>query len=176
MFVFQCGKDPFWALELYWQQKEYDKAEQGLLKALELRKQSLGTNHPDYISSMRMLGSLYLMKNEWQKGIDVLMKTEDLLHQNLLRNFSVLSEKEKGKAIEEVMGFHEIMNNAATSALDHTALIEHNLNSTLLLKSLALASTRGVLDAVRNSSDKEVQQLVRQWEDGKNPTADPDDS
>lgn len=159
--VFNQGR-----LDIY--KKQFERAEHNFLKALELRKQSLGVNHPDHITTMRMLGSLYLMKNEWQKGIDVLIKTEDLLHQNLLKNFSVLSEKEKGRAVEDVMAYHEIMNNAAASSPGDTSLIRHNLNSTLLLKSLALASTRGVLDAVRSSSDKEVQQLVKQWEDSKN--------
>ncbi|MDB5222417.1 MAG: Tetratricopeptide 1 repeat-containing protein [Chitinophagaceae bacterium] len=154
--------------QLHLYKKEYDKAEAGFIKALDLRRSSLGINHPDYISTLRMLSSLYFIKEDWRKGIAVAINTEKLLQQNLLRNFSVLSENEKSKAIEDIIGFHEIMNIAAIEVPGNSMLIEHNLNSALLLKSLALASTSNVLNDVRNSSDREVQQLVKQWQDSKN--------
>jgi CHAT domain-containing protein/tetratricopeptide (TPR) repeat protein len=149
-------------------QMKYGEAEQLYLQAIERRKKLLGDDHPLTADTENDLALLYMNMKQYKKAEPLFLVSSRIVTQNLMTTFPVLSEKEKGNYINENLFFNEcnnsfLYNNPAAS----TAIINNNIDLQLFFKSLSLADTRNMLDAVRNSKDSSLQRLIGNWQTAK---------
>lgn len=141
------------------------EAEQLYLQAIERRKKVLGEYHPLTAETENDLALLYTNLKQFKKAEPLLLGSSNKTMQSLLATFPVLSEKEKADFINENLFFNDcnnsfVYNNPAASA----AVINNNLDLQLFFKSLSLADTRNMLDAMRGSNDASVKKLVGDWQ------------
>ncbi|MFN8290135.1 MAG: CHAT domain-containing tetratricopeptide repeat protein [Chitinophagaceae bacterium] len=153
-------------------QLKLKEAEQLYLQAIERRKQQLGENHPLTAETENDLALLYMNLKQFKKAEPLLLTSSRVTTQHLLNTFPVLSEKEKGDFINENLFFNEcnnsfLYNNPGASA----AVINNNLNLLLFFKSLSLADTRNMLEAIRNSHDTALQRMIAGWQSVKSTLA-----
>lgn len=148
-----------------WKLKE---AELLYLQAIERRKKQLGENHPLTADTENDLALLYMNLKQYKKAEALLLASSRVTVQHLLSTFPVLSEKEKADFINENLFFNDcnnsfLYNNPAASA----NIVNNNLNLQLFFKSVSLADTRNMLDAMRNSSDGVIKKLIGDWQAAK---------
>ena len=150
-------------------QQQYDKAEALYLEAIRLRKKLLGETHPLCSDSENDLGLLYVDMKAYKKAEPLFLLSSNIVLQNIVNTFSILSEKEKGKFLDYNRSIIESNNSFLyNSPTPSAATIENNYNLELGFKSLALADTKNMLESVRNSKDINVQRKFNQWVTDKN--------
>lgn len=154
---------------LYTKTGKYDKAEELFLQALDMRKKILGENHSDYLKSLNDLVAHYLLTGQYAKAEPFFIEATAGTIQSLRRTFAVLSEKEKGNYLSNRVKLMDAGNSFLFNAPQKTeALLLSNFNALLFFKSLALADTRHMLQAVRNSNDTVVRNTYNKWLTCKN--------
>lgn len=148
---------------------QYAKSEALYLEAVTLRKAILGSNHPNSSESQNDLGLLYTHMGQYKKAEPLFLASSQILLQNITSTFAILSEKEKGKFLDYNRSLVESNNSFLYNyPTPSDAAIENNYNLELGFKSLALADTRNILEAVRNSKDSAVKRKLNQWIANKN--------
>lgn len=141
------------------------ESEQLYLQAIERRKKQLGESHPLTADSENDLALLYMNTGQFKKAEPLLLTSSKITMQHLVRTFPVLSEKEKGDFINENLFFNDCNNSFLYNyPAASTNIINNNLNLQLFFKSLSLADTRNMLDAVRNSNDPELKKMILGWQ------------
>ncbi len=78
----------------------YAKAEPLYIEAKNIREIVLGKEHPSYASSLNNLAVLYYDQGLYAKAEPLFMEANSILLDNMDLNFSLLSEKEKGKYLK----------------------------------------------------------------------------
>lgn len=146
-------------------QVKLPEAEQLYLQAIERRKKVLGENHPRTADAENDLALLYMNMKQYKKAEPLLLGSSNKTMQNLPQVFTVLSEKEKADYISENLFFNDCSNSFLYNyPAASPAIINNNLNLQLFFKSLSLADTRNMLDALRNSKDEQVRKLAEEWQ------------
>lgn len=154
---------------LYVKMGKIDKAEELFVQSLDLRKKLLGENHSDYIKSLYDLTALYTSSGQYEKAEPVLIEATSGTIQNLRKNFAVLSEKEKGNFLANKITLIDAGNSFLFNVQKKPAsVLASNFNMLLFFKSLSLADTRNMLQAVRYSKDTSVQKTFNSWQTCKN--------
>ena len=150
-------------------QQQYSKAEALYLEAIRLRKKLLGDAHPLCSDSENDLGLLYTDMKEYKKAEPLFLTSSNIVLQNIVNTFSILSEKEKGKLLDYNRSIIESNNSFLYNCPNPSvAAIENNYNLELGFKSLALADTRNMLESLRNSKDSSIKRKFNQWVADKN--------
>lgn len=149
-------------------QVKYAEAEQLYLQSIARRKKQLGENHPLTADTENDLALLYMNMKQYKKAEPLFLGSSRKTTRNLLNSFPVLSEKEKAGYISENLFFNDcnnsfLYNNPGASP----AIVNNNLDLQLFFKSLSLADTRNMLDAMRNSRDPELKKRVGEWQSVK---------
>ncbi len=144
----------------------YDKAETYYRQALALRKKILGDNHPLCADTENDLGLLYMDMGLYEKAAPHLRLSSKIMMQNLLNGFSVLSEKEKSNLVNYNATF-TACNNSLLYRSQNAAFVYNSLDLQLFYKSVSLADTRNMLEALRESKDSSIRQLFTKWQANK---------
>ena len=145
-----------------------EKAESFHLQSNSIWKKRFGPEHPSYASSVSNLALLYQYMDKYEQAEVLLTAYKNIEINNLLKVFTVLSEKEKGN----YLGNNLALNNSNNSFLylypkAGSSFYQSNFNLQLFLKSLSLSDTKNALDALRNSSDTTTQNLFIRWKTAK---------
>lgn len=149
-------------------QMKLKEAELLYLQAIERRKKQLGENHPLTADTENDLALLYMNMKQYKKAESLLLTSSRVTVQHLLNTFPVLSEKEKADFINENLFFNDCNNSFLYNyPAASTAIINNNLNLQLFFKSISLADTRNMLDAMRSSNDEAVKKLISDWQETK---------
>jgi tetratricopeptide (TPR) repeat protein len=76
---------------LYDSQGRYEQAEPLMKEALEIRKQVLGTNHPDYAASLNNLAMLYYKQSRFDQAIPLIKQALSIWIKTLPREHPHIS-------------------------------------------------------------------------------------
>lgn len=145
--------------------RHLDIAEQLYLQAISLRKKILGENHPLTAESENDLALLYMNMGQFSKAEPLLLTSSQKNRANLQSSFPVLSEKEKAGFIKEEVFYNDCNNSFLyNDPVASPRIVNNNVNLQLFYKSLSLADTRNMLEAVRSSRDSSIRKLVAEWQ------------
>ena len=154
---------------LYESMGQYAKAETLYMEAMGIRKKALGETHPDYATSLENLVLLYASMNQYKKGEPLLIQNSQIVLKNLLNDFTVLSEKEKGNYFTNTISLLDNNNSFIYNYRKASpSTFQNNFNQQLIFKSLILSDSRNVLGFVQNSKDTIMQRLLKDWQANKN--------
>lgn len=145
----------------------YRKAEPLYIQATEIYKEILSETHPDNATCLNNLGLLYMNMNEYDKAKPLLLKGGRIILQNLIRNFTVFSEREKQDYLLKKVSLLETNNSIVYNYHRIPALLKDNFNLQIVFKSLTLTDTRNLLKAVQQSQDTSVHHLFQEWQSWK---------
>ena len=137
-------------------------------RSLLLRKEVLGKDHPLTADTENDLGLLYMQLGEYAKAETHLVSASRTIMENLVSNFSVLSDKEKARYLEFNYLSLESNNSFIHNHRDVSkAFLRNSFDLHLLFKSLSLADTRNMLNRVKNSNDSSLRRLFEEWKTKK---------
>ncbi len=153
---------------LYQAMGNYQKAEQLYIQAIGINKKILGDSHPDYALNIDNLALLYQARGQYEKAEPLALLNSSIVVQNLRKTFTVLSEKEKGRYLEN----NSVVIESNNSFLYYhrnasNAFITNNFNLQLFFKSLLLNDSRIMLETVSHSRDSTIGQLFNDWQMNK---------
>ena len=157
---------------MYKSKGEYKRAESFYQQAVDIYFKSLGSNNSRYLLSLGNLAFLYMRTGKERKAEPVLLEKAAIEMQRLLSAFSFLSEDEKGRYLENNFFLTHSNNSFLYNYRNASpAFYKSNYNLQLVLKSLSLMSTKGTIDAVRNSQDSVLKQSFYKWQSNKSELA-----
>ena len=154
--------------EIYRQTGKYEKAVLLYTQAKNIWKNILGENHPTYSECLNNLASIYIAMGQYENAEPLLLHHSRIIIQNMLNNFSILSEKEKANYLERNISVNEMNNSYLYNyKIVSLKITQNNFNLQLLFKSLTLSETRSVMNAVQHSSDTSVKRILQNWQINK---------
>ncbi len=150
---------------LYVDKKEYARAEQLYNQILGICKKTLTPAHPYYHGAIDNMAMLKMDMEQYDTAAILLSASTKIDIDKLKRTFSILSEKEKAIYISSKFLVADYYNSVLFyhRKISPAFYIE-NYDLQLFLKSLTLADTRNVLDAIRSNTDTTVRQLFSTWQ------------
>jgi CHAT domain-containing protein len=147
----------------------YEKAEPLYIKANKIKKETLGTRNNEYAEGLDNLSGLYIGSGQFAKAIPLLTESREIMLQNILQTFTVLSEKEKGNLMK--WGYENIAAKPNSVLYYYPGynpgLLKNNFNQLLLFKGLTLSDTKLFLDIIRSERDTATKKLFIEWQAGK---------
>jgi CHAT domain-containing protein/Flp pilus assembly protein TadD len=153
---------------LYQEMGKYNKAEPLYLQAIEIAKKSLGENHPDYALSLDNLSLLYQAMGEYGKAEPLSLENNKIVLENLKKTFTVLSEKEKANYLDNNSVIIESVNSFLYYHRKASpAFVTNNFNLQLFFKSLLLADSRIMQEALSHNRDTGISHMFRDWQVSK---------
>jgi len=153
---------------LYSSMGQYEKAELLFIQVKEILKKVLGETHPNYASNLDNMAALYQVMGKYEKAEPLILQNNYIVLQNLLKNFTILSEKEKGDYIANKISMLETNNSFIYNHKKaSSSFIRNNFNQQLIFKSLTLTDTRNVLSSIQQNADTVIQKLLKDWLNSK---------
>lgn len=151
--------------DVYYQQKNYKKAEDFYNKSKALYKSVFSETHPEYVKVVSKLSKVYYMQKNIKAAKDnieeALGKYEDFIKQY----FPALSEREKAKYWNTIKGDFEFYNTLAFGNFedfkgkDQKKIYDYQL----LTKALLLSSSIKIRERILNSSDEALKTQYAAW-------------
>lgn len=150
--------------DVYYQLKNYGKAEEFYNKAKKLYESFFSANHPEYVKVLSKLSKVYYMGKNYKQSkrlIDqALMNYEDYIK----KFFPALSEREKAKYWNTIKGDFEFYNTLAFSNLDDFKdLTGRVYNAQLMTKALLLSNSIKMRERILNSTDEPLKNQYNDW-------------
>jgi tetratricopeptide (TPR) repeat protein len=150
--------------DVYYHQKNYNKAEEFYNKASSLYKDKFSSTHPEYVKLQSKLSKVYYMKKDFKRSKQ---NIEGALnnYENFIKDFfPALSEREKAKYWNTIKGDFEFYNTLAFSKIDDFKDLSGNVyNYQLLTKALLLSSSIKIRERIMNSTDEELKKTYQDW-------------
>ncbi len=154
--------------DVYYQQRNYKKADEFYTKAKDLYETNFSKNHPEYVKILSKLSKVYYMQKDYKRAK---ARIEESLnnYENFIKNyFPALSEREKAKYWNTIKGDFEFYNTLAFSKLDDFKDLTGNVyNYQLLTKALLLSSSIKIRERILNSTDEALKDQYNLWVDKK---------
>jgi CHAT domain-containing protein len=151
--------------DVYYQQKNYKKAEEFYNKSKALYRSVFSETHPEYVKVVSKLSKVYYMQKNIKAAKDnieeALGKYEDFIKQY----FPALSEREKAKYWNTIKGDFEFYNTLAFGNFeefrgkDQRKIYDYQL----LTKALLLSSSIKIRERILNSSDEALKTQYSSW-------------
>lgn len=144
---------------------ELDKATEFHLRALEIRKNSVGKKHPSYAVSTNQLAILEWRKGNFDEALDYFNETFENYYHQINTYFPILSEEQKTKfyynklrpTVEQFNAF------VIKAALEDQSLKGKMYDLQLTLKGIILSSTTKVKQSILNSGDSVLIGKYEEW-------------
>jgi len=150
--------------DVYYQQKNYGKAEEFYTKANDLYEKFFSVNHPEYVNTLSKLSKVSYQKKDFKRSKKLI---EESLgnYENFIKNyFPALSEREKAKYWNTIKGDFEFYNTLAFSNLeDFRDLTKKVYDYQLMTKALLLSSSIKIRERIQNSTDENLKNLYNTW-------------
>jgi CHAT domain-containing protein len=150
--------------DVYYQQKNYKKADEFYSKSQSLYETNFSDAHPEYVKVLSKLSKVYYMQKEYKKSRK---RIEDALtnYEKFIKTyFPALSEREKAKYWNTIKGDFEFYNTLALGQLeDFRDLTEKVYNYQLLTKALLLNSSLKIRERILNSKDANLISQFTDW-------------
>lgn len=150
--------------DVYYQQKNYKKAEEFYNKSKALYKSFFSTSHPEYVKVLSKLSKVYYMQKDY-KGAKANIEESLNNYEGFIKAyFPALSEREKAKYWNTIKGDFEFYNTLALGQLeDFRDLAGKVYNYQLLTKALLLSSSIKIRERILNSKDEGLMNQYNDW-------------
>jgi CHAT domain-containing protein len=154
--------------DVYYQMKNYPKAEEFYNKAKALYEKNFSTSHPEYVRSVSRLSKVYYMQKNYKRSKQYIEETLNNYESFIKQFFPALSEREKAKYWNTIKSDFEFYNTLAFSQLeDFKDLSSKVYNYQLLTKALLLSSSIKIRERIMNSTDENLKFQYTQWVEKK---------
>ncbi len=150
--------------DVYYQLKNYKKAEEFYNQAKDLYEKFFSTTHPEYVKVLSKLSKVYYQQKNF-KGAKKLIEESLGNYENFIKDyFPALSEREKAKYWNTIKGDFEFYNTLAFGNLeDFKDLTGKVYNYQLLTKALLLSTSIKIRDRILNSTDEDLKTQFNNW-------------
>lgn len=150
--------------DVYYHQKNYNKAEEFYNKASTLYKDKFSVTHPEYVKLQSKLSKVYYMKKDFKRSKQNIEGALNNYENFIKQFFPALSEREKAKYWNTIKGDFEFYNTLAFSKIDDFKDLGGNVyNYQLLTKALLLSSSIKIRERIMNSTDEELKKTYQDW-------------
>lgn len=144
----------------YWQQGNCDVAIPRLTESSGIYKKILGNSSPEYAQSLTELTEINLDCNDKASALPYLEEADTLISQNLMENFTFLSEEDKKLYLAKIGYFYDLYLSALlTSFRDSPELLALGYTNELLVKGLILNTEAATQKAILASGDTVIIQM-----------------
>jgi CHAT domain-containing protein len=150
--------------DVYYQLKNYKRAEDFYNQGKEIYEKFFSTNHPEYVKILSKLAKVYYMQKDYKRSKKLIEESLGNYENFIKQNFPALSEREKAKYWNTIKGDFEFYNTLAFSNLeDFRDLSGKVYNYQLLTKALLLSSSIKIRERILNSTDEELKLQYNNW-------------
>ncbi|SKC49617.1 CHAT domain-containing protein [Ohtaekwangia koreensis] len=150
--------------DVYYQQKNYKKAEEFYTKSKDLYEQFFSSSHPEYVKVLSKLSKVYYMQKDYKRSKKLIEEALTDYELFIKDFFPALSEREKAKYWNTIKGDFEFYNTLAFSNLeDFRDLSGKVYNYQLLTKALLLSSSIKIRERILNSTDEQLKSQYSTW-------------
>lgn len=150
--------------DVYYQIKNYKKAEDFYNQSKSIYEQSFNRSHPQYVHVLSKLAKVYYMEKDF-KGAK--RNIEEALgnYENFIKQFfPALSEREKAKYWNTIKQDFEFYNTLAFGNLDDFKDLSGKVyNYQLLTKALLLNASIKIRERIMNSQDENLKATYNSW-------------
>jgi len=154
--------------DVYYQLKNYGKAEEFYNKSKDLYEKFFSINHPEYVKVLSKLSKVYYMEKNYKLSKRLIEQSLSNYEEFIKKYFPALSEREKAKYWNTIKGDFEFYNTLAFSNLeDFKDLTTKVYNAQLLTKALLLSSSIKMRERIMNSTDDQLKEQYSQWVEKK---------
>lgn len=150
--------------DVYYQQKNYKKAEEFYTKSKDLYEKFFSAAHPEYVKVLSKLSKVYYMQKDYKRSKKLVEEALNNYEGFIKDFFPALSEREKAKYWNTIKGDFEFYNTLAFSNLeDFRDLTGKVYNYQLLTKALLLSSSIKIRERILNSTDEQLKSQYNTW-------------
>ncbi len=150
--------------DVYYQIKNYDKAEEFYNQSKNIYEKSFSSSHPEYVKVLSKLAKVYYMEKDYKKAKRNIEEALNNYEDFLKRYFPALSEREKAKYWNTIKPDFEFYNTLAFGQLeDFRDLSGKVYDYQLLTKALLLSSSIKMKERILNSQDEELKASYNDW-------------
>ena len=150
--------------DVYYQAKNYKKAEEFLNQAKSLYEGHFSQKHPEYVKVLSKLSKVYYMQKDYKKSKKFIEESLVNYESFIQQFFPALSESEKAKYWNTIKSDFEFYNTLALSNLDDFKDLTGKVyNYQLLTKALLLSSSIKIRERIMNSTDEELKGQYNNW-------------
>jgi CHAT domain-containing protein/tetratricopeptide (TPR) repeat protein len=150
--------------DVYYQQKNYKKAEEFYNKSKGLYEKFFSTSHPEYVKVQSKLAKVYYMQKDYKRSKRLIEESLNNYEGFIKAYFPALSEREKAKYWNTIKSDFEFYNTLAFGQLeDFRDLTGKVYNYQLLTKALLLNSSIKIRERILNSTDEVLKGQYNAW-------------
>lgn len=150
--------------DVYYQLKNYKKAEEFYNKGKDLYNRFFSTKHPEYVKVLSKLSKVYYMEKDYKTAKKNIEEALSNYEGFIKQYFPALSEREKAKYWNTIKGDFEFYNTLAFGQLeDFRDLSGKVYNYQLLTKALLLSSSIKIRERILNSNDENLKANYNLW-------------
>ncbi|HEY9489866.1 MAG TPA: tetratricopeptide repeat protein, partial [Chryseosolibacter sp.] len=150
--------------DVYYQIKNYRKAEEFYNKSKTLYEKFFSINHPEYVKVLSKLSKVYYMDKNYKQSKRFIEQALANYEEFIKKYFPALSEREKAKYWNTIKGDFEFYNTLAFSNLeDFKDLTGKVYNAQLMTKALLLSSSIKMRERIMNSTDEQLRTQYNEW-------------
>jgi len=150
--------------DVYYQQKNYKKAEEFYNHSKALYEKFFSVKHPEYVKVLSKLGKVYYMEKDYKRSKRLIEESLSNYENYIKEFFPALSENLKAKYWNTIRGDFEFYNTLAFSNLeDFKDLSGKIYNYQLLTKALLLSTSIKIRERILNSTDDELKSIYSDW-------------
>ena len=150
--------------DVYYQQKNYESAENKYIQAKKLYENFFNPDHPEYVRVISKLAKVYYMQGDKKKAKSSLQEVIDKYDIFIKTYFPALSEREKAKFWNTIKSDYEFyVSLAMTFKHEDPKMIEQVYNNALTTKAILLSSSIKIRERILNGNDEELKSLYNEW-------------
>ena len=150
--------------DVYYQLKNYQKAEEFYNRSKDLYEKFFSTKHPEYVKVLSKLSKVYYMEKDFKRAKRMIEESLGNYENFIKLYFPALSEREKAKYWNTIKGDFEFYNTLAFSNLeDFRDLSGKVYNYQLLTKALLLSSSIKIRERILGSTDDQLKLQYNTW-------------
>ncbi len=149
--------------DVYYQQKNYKKAEEFYNKAKKLYEDFFSRTHPEYVKVVSKLSKVYYMQKDMKGAKAAIEEALGKYEEFIKQYFPALSEREKAKYWNTIKGDFEFYNTLAFGNFDDFKDQKKVYDYQLLTKALLLSSSIKIRERILNSSDEALKAQYNSW-------------
>lgn len=150
--------------DVYYQQKNYKRAEEFYVKSKDLYEKFFTRNHPEYVKVQSKLAKVYYMQKDFKNAKRSIEGSLDNYEIFIKEYFPALSEREKAKYWNTIRGDFEFYYTLAFSQLDDFKDLTGKVyNYQLITKALLLNSSIKIRENIQRSTDEVLKGQYNAW-------------
>ncbi len=150
--------------DIYYQQKNYEKAEEKYNQAKKLYEGFFSDEHPDYVQVISKLSKVYYMQGDKRKAKKSSQEVIYNYNAFIKTYFPALSEREKSEYWNKIKTDFEFFNTIAIEFKDEDPkLIEQVYNNALSTKAILLNSSIKIRETILNGNNEKLKKNYMDW-------------